>query len=77
MKSDSLEILRKIRAENLPLDLVIFKFTDDLDNYYFSGAVKMKPNFGEFNIELYLRDGKCLLLGSGYKMEWRNKVIVR
>lgn len=70
--SSSLEILRKKRTENLPLDLVIFKLTDKLYKCYFSGTVKMKSNLGEFNVELYLRNRKYLPLASCYK--WSREI---
>ena len=56
------------------MNLAVSKFTADLDKCYFSGVVKIKRNLGEFNTELHLRNGKCLLFGSCSKMEWRHKV---
>ena len=71
-ESSSLEILREKRTENLPLHLVIFKFSDKLYKCYFSGTVKMKANLGEFNVELHLRIRKYLPLASCYK--WRREI---
>lgn len=59
-------------TDNLPLDLVIFKLTDNLYKCYFSGTVKIKPNLGEFNVKLHLRNRKYLPLGSCYK--WSREI---
>lgn len=51
----------------MPLDLVISKLANNLYKCYFSETVKMKPNLGEFNVTLQLRNRKYLPLGSLYK----------
>lgn len=56
----------------MPLDLVISKLANNLYKCYFSETVKMKPNLGEFNVTLQLRNRKYLPLGSLYK--WSREI---